>query len=251
MAMAPVTRAIFFDAAGTLVHPHPSFEAVAGRALEDLAPELLPLDARALGHHIEARMLRQRRAGQLVHYPAAVARAFWLAAYQEFLSDKLPPERAEQVASRLLAAFVNLANWALFPDVPPVLAALRRTRLTIGLLSNWEDWLDDLLLALDVRHAFDHVLVSGRLGVEKPDPAIFWKALELAGTRPAEMIYVGDSPHHDIEPCLALGIRPVLIDRTNRHVGAPGFDRITSMGALLPLLGLSDFAQRTPDMERC
>jgi putative hydrolase of the HAD superfamily len=205
-----------------------------------LAPELPPLDMRALAAHIESSMIERRRAGRLVHHPADAARDFWRGAYLAFLGDRLPPERAAAVADGLLAAFTDVRAWALFPDVAPALAALRPTGLTLGILSNWEDWLGDLLAALDVRAAFDYVLVSGELGLEKPDPAIFRRALELAGAAPGELVYVGDSLHHDIEPCLALGIRAVLIDRADRHPDGPGYTRLTDLRLLAGALGLPD-----------
>jgi putative hydrolase of the HAD superfamily len=225
-------RAVFFDAAGTLVHPHPSPEAIIAGVLERLAPEALPVDARALAAHLEAGMIARRRAGRLVHYPAEAAREFWRAAYLAFFADRLPPARAAAVADGLLAAFTDRRAWALYPDVRPALAALRRQGLILGLLSNWEEWLDELLVALAVRDAFDHVLVSGELGLEKPDPAIFERALALAGVAPAELVYVGDSLHHDIEPCLALGIRAVLIDRAGRAAASPAYTRLTDLRAL-------------------
>jgi putative hydrolase of the HAD superfamily len=233
-------RAIFFDAAGTLVHAHPSPEAIVAGVVERLAPELPPLDMRALAAHIETSMIERRRAGRLVHYPAAAAREFWRGAYLTFLADHLPPQRAAEVAEALLAAFTDVRAWRLFPDVAPTLAALRPTGLTLGLLSNWEDWLGDLLTALNLRAAFAHVLVSGELGLEKPDPAIFHRTLEVAGVAPAECVYVGDSLHHDIEPCLALGIRAVLIDRAGRHPDGPGYVRLADLRMLAGVLGLPD-----------
>jgi putative hydrolase of the HAD superfamily len=232
-------RAVFFDAAGTLVHAHPSPEAVVAGVVERLAPELPPLDTRALAAHIEAGMIARRSAGHLVHYPAAAAREFWRGAYLTFLGDALPPERAAIVADGLLAAFTDVRAWALFPDAAPALAALRPTGVTLGLLSNWEDWLGDLLTALDLRSTFDHVLVSGELGLEKPDPAIFRRALEMAGVAPGELVYVGDSLHHDIEPCLALGIRAVLIDRAGRHPDDPGYTRLADLRLLAGALGVA------------
>lgn len=232
-------RAVFFDAYGTLVAQHPSYEAVVERALRSIAPELLPLDGHALDRHIEASIVAHRGSGRLVHYPAGAAQAFWRATYRQFLADHLPAERAAQAADALLAAFTDLGSWALYPDVPPVLTALRAAGLTLGLLSNWEDWLTDLLIALEIGDTFDHVLVSGILGLEKPDPAIFQRALALAGIAPAEMVYVGDSLHHDIEPCLALGIRAVHIDRHDRRPETAGHERITDMRQLPSLLGLT------------
>jgi HAD superfamily hydrolase (TIGR01549 family) len=232
-------RAVFFDAAGTLVGPHPSLAAAVVDVIAREAPELAPLDLKALDEHIEARILGHRRAGGLVHYPADAARAFWQATYVEFVAAHLPPERAIRVADGLLACFTELSHWALFPDVLPTLAALREAGLILGLLSNWEDWLDDLLVALRVRDRFDHVLVSGVIGLEKPDPAVFRRALALAGVAPSELVYVGDSLHHDIEPCLALGIRAVLIDRAGRHAETETYPRVTDLRALPALLGIA------------
>jgi putative hydrolase of the HAD superfamily len=231
-------RAIFFDAGGTLIAQHPSPEAITERALATVAPELLPLDGRALDRHIEARILAHRAGGRLVHFPAPSARAFWTETYRSFLADRLPPDRATQAAEALLAAFTDLGAWALYPDAPAALVALRESGLTLGLLSNWEDWLDELLAALELRDAFRHVLVSGVLGMEKPDPAIFRHALAVTGLTPAELVYVGDSPHHDVDPCLTLGIQPVLIDRHDRHPDVPGCIRIGDLRDLPAALGV-------------
>lgn len=225
-------KAIFFDAGETLVYPHPSLAAVAEAVIARLAPELLPFDQAALGRHIEAAILAQRRAGHLVHYPADAAHRFWHTTYEHFLGQWLPADRATTVAAALFTAYTDRTTWRLFPDVQPLLTLLRPTIPSLGILSNWEDWLDDLLLTLKIRPLFDHILVSGQLGLEKPDPAIFQEALSRAGVAPAELLYVGDSLHHDIQPCSALGIQAVLIDRHNRHPDGPGYSRLTDLGQL-------------------
>jgi HAD superfamily hydrolase (TIGR01509 family) len=212
---------------------------VAHGVIEHLAPELPPLDMAALNRHIEARMIGQRQAGRLVHYPAEAAREFWRATYAEFLASHLEPAHAAVVADGLLVAFTDLSVWALFPDVTPTLAALRRARLPLGLLSNWEDWLADLLVALGLGETFSHVLVSGELGLEKPDAAIFHHALARTGLAPADLLYIGDSLHHDIEPCVALGIPAVLIDRRDRYADDPAYHRLTDLRALPALIGLT------------
>jgi putative hydrolase of the HAD superfamily len=232
-------QAVFFDAAGTLVYPHPSSSAVVEAVLYRTAPTALPLDGAALAAHIEAAMQARRRAGRLVHYPAAAARDFWRDAYLTFFAAGAAAADAAAIADALLVAFTDLTTWRLYADVRPALAALRPQVPTLGLLSNWEDWLPDLVDALEVRHTLDHVLVSGVIGLEKPDPAIFQRALDLAGVAPDAFVYVGDSVHHDIEPCLALGIRAVLIDRDGRHESSPTGTRITDMRQLPAALGLA------------
>ena len=48
---------------------------------------------------------------------------------------------------------------------------------------------------------------------------------------------MGDNPEFDVDPALAVGMFPVLIDRRDRFADAPGA-RITSMDELPALLGL-------------
>ena len=49
---------------------------------------------------------------------------------------------------------------------------------------------------------------------------------------------MGDNPEFDVDPALAVGMFPVLIDRRERFSDAPGA-RITEMGQLPALLGVA------------
>jgi FMN phosphatase YigB (HAD superfamily) len=55
---------------------------------------------------------------------------------------------------------------------------------------------------------------------------------------PGRSVYVGDNPEFDVDPALAVGMFPVLIDRRDRFADAPGA-RITAMGQLPALLGVA------------
>jgi putative hydrolase of the HAD superfamily len=90
-------------------------------------------------------------------------------------------------------------------------------------VSNFEAWLEDLLGVLGVRERFPVRVISGVVGVEKPDPAIWRLAFERAGVAAHETAYVGDNPEFDVWPAAALGMTPILIDRRGRfpdHEGA-------------------------------
>jgi putative hydrolase of the HAD superfamily len=45
----------------------------------------------------------------------------------------------------------------------------------------------------------DHVVISEDVGALKPDPKVFERATELAGVKPNQILYVGDSLSSDIE----------------------------------------------------
>ncbi len=84
---------------------------------------------------------------------------------------------------------------------------------------------------VDVRCVVDSHVV----GVAKPDPAIFGHAVELFDSvERSRIVYVGDSVTIDVKAASAAGLRPVLLDPHDDHVGAP-FERIREVGNLLSL----------------
>ncbi|HET8785524.1 MAG TPA: HAD-IA family hydrolase, partial [Candidatus Limnocylindrales bacterium] len=124
-----------------------------------------------------------------------------------------------------------LGNYGLFDDVVPTLDALEADGLVLGIVSNYEAWLEDLLARLGVRDRFPVRVISGLEGIEKPDPRIYRLGLERAGVCASETAFVGDNPEFDIDPPAALGMFPVLIDRRGRYPEHPGI-RITDLRAL-------------------
>jgi putative hydrolase of the HAD superfamily len=75
-----------------------------------------------------------------------------------------------------------------------------------ALLSNsWGDhYPDELWDGL-----FDAVVISGRVGMRKPDPEIFTHTVQLLGLEPGECVMVDDLPHN-IRAAVASGMVGVL-----------------------------------------
>lgn len=227
-------EAVFFDAGETLVHPHPTF------------PDLFAGILRREGHDVDAETIRTRihvvsdrfskaaRENELWTTSPERSRRFWHDVYEIFLAD-LGISPGNGLIDTVYAEFTDLANYSLFDDVVPVLEHLHSAGLTLGVVSNFEEWLERLLEQLGVRAYFGVRVISGVEGLEKPDPRIFRLAMERAGVEPANAVYVGDNPELDVEPALALGMFPVLIDRRNRFPQATGA-RIVSMAELPALL---------------
>jgi HAD superfamily hydrolase (TIGR01509 family) len=67
-----------------------------------------------------------------------------------------------------------------------------RPRFKTALLSNASPQLTELLDELGVTDAFDVIVVSGSVGVQKPDPAIYQVTLRRLGIAPEESIFVDD-----------------------------------------------------------
>jgi putative hydrolase of the HAD superfamily len=60
---------------------------------------------------------------------------------------------------------------------------------------------------------FSGVVISGELGIGKPDPAVLLHALELVRGPAAHAVMVGDSWERDVEAALAAGVRPIWLSQ--------------------------------------
>jgi putative hydrolase of the HAD superfamily len=230
-------RAVLFDAGETLLSAHPSF------------PELLATTLRTEGYdHVTPELIRDQvrlvaplfeeatRQGRLWSTSAEESWAFWSELYRVLLGALGVPF-TEDLARTLYGTFTDVANYRLFDDALPVLAKLRDAGLRLGLISNFEEWLERLLEHLDVTDFFEVRVISGVEGMEKPDPKIFRLALERMGVAPEHAAYVGDNVTYDVEPAAALGMTGVLLDRRGRNEDFQGL-RITSLDELPGVLGL-------------
>jgi epoxide hydrolase-like predicted phosphatase len=111
------------------------------------------------------------------------------------------------------------------PRMVETVRAARRAGVRTGLISNsWgpTGYSEDLLAEL-----FDGVVISGRVGLRKPDPAIYRLGAELIGLPPSRCVFVDDL-RGNLRPARELGMLVVqheAPDRTAAELGALlGFD---------------------------
>jgi epoxide hydrolase-like predicted phosphatase len=94
--------------------------------------------------------------------------------------------------------------FAKFEHAPDMAALVRRARgsgLRTGLLSN--SWGNDYPRD-GWEEMFDVVVISGEVGMRKPEPRIFEHTLSLIGLEPGEVVFVDDL-RHNIEAAVAAG----------------------------------------------
>ncbi|HEX2025834.1 MAG TPA: HAD-IA family hydrolase [Actinomycetota bacterium] len=232
-------EAVFFDAGETLLYPHPSFPELFAEVLRERGRRVDPARVQEVVSASAGRFnqILSSEEARLWSTSTDRSRALWDEIYRSFLDDLGVDGNREELIEALYRRFTDLASYRLHPDALPTLERLRNTDLTLGLISNFEDWLEQLLDALEVAHFFDVTVISGVEGVEKPDPGIFRLALDRAGVAPDRSAYVGDNPAFDVEAARAVGMVPVLIDRRGLHEDQDGL-RITSLEDLPEALGL-------------
>lgn len=127
-----------------------------------------------------------------------------------------------------------LAAWwshlTLDPEAPDVLRQLH-SRYRLALVSNFDHpkHLYEILDHHELTQFFDAVVISGEVGVKKPDPKIMFMALDSLGLKGESCVYVGDI--EDDEHCaLSAGMRAITIDRRGPGEAPPHLDFLAEKG---------------------
>ena len=238
-------RAVSFDVGETLLRPYPSFTELFGTCCREAGFALAEGAELGLGAYANRYFGAIRDRGETFSATEQESRRTWLRLYQQFLLDQgASAAEADRLAQRAFETFTDPANYRLFDDALPTLRALRARGFRIGVISNWERWLDRLLQVSAVQELLDFVAISGVVGHEKPDRRIFDHAVAAARLPAAEILHIGDSVASDVVGAEAAGLRAILLDRDNRHSELP-HRRITALDELLTLPELAEPALKS------
>ena len=112
-------------------------------------------------------------------------------------------------------------HYSLYDETLPAIERLGRSGIECIVVSNHIWTLPEIVRHLDGRARFEGVVTSARVGYRKPHPAIFEAALRLGSGAPEETLMVGDNVSADIEGGRGVGLRPVLIDRSDTPAEPP------------------------------
>jgi putative hydrolase of the HAD superfamily len=97
-----------------------------------------------------------------------------------------------------------------FPDVVPFLKALRDAGLQTGIVTHGltTKQAEKLIrLGLIPHLGTNSIFISDQVGISKPNPRLYQRALEELHLTASKTMYVGDNPANDIQPCRTLGMR--------------------------------------------
>jgi len=144
-------------------------------------------------------------------------------------------ERFDEFFEHVYQVFADPASWKLYPEVVPTLKELRSRGLELGIVSNFDSRLFEVLRGLGIAEFFDTVTISSLAHAAKPSPKIFELALEQHAVEPAEAVHVGDSMRDDVEGATKAGLAAVLLVREGKQV-PPGVSTICALDELLPLI---------------
>ena len=122
-------------------------------------------------------------------------------------------ETVSKIASELYDDFKKPMTWYVFPEVKSTLTTLNRKGACLGVISNCDERLMDVLQSMNLASHFAFILLSVFTGHQKPRAEMFQMAIERLKVRPEECLHVGDSVQQDYEGARAVGMAAVVLDR--------------------------------------
>ena len=223
-------KAIFFDWMNTLTHAEPDrheqFCQIARELGVDLSPQKVMQGIYAAGSQLPAGAPYR---WQESHDPEIFIR------YIEIILGeagvKLRRDKVLEILKKLSQS-AGKETYVLYDDVLPNLRRLKARGFIVGLITSLTKDMNLICSDLGLTSYVDFVVTSKEVGADKPEPPIFLTALERAGVRASEAVYVGDQYETDVVGARGVGISPVLIDRYDlltKVSDCPGIHSLTEL----------------------
>ena len=203
------TRAVFFDAVGTLLFPKPSALVVYATVARTMGLELAPAEVRT---RFLAAYRNQETADRLTGWITSEEREHgrWQAIVHETLLGVSDPEVCFR---ELYEHFSKPSAWEVNPHAAFVLDKLQVRGLVLGMGSNYDARLWSVLEGFpELAPLREHTVISAAVGFRKPAAQFFAEVVRVAGCLPAEVLFVGDDIDNDYHGATAAGLNAVLLD---------------------------------------
>ncbi len=206
-------KAVLFDLDGTLRTSQPegfeAFAEYAGRVGLALSKEQI----RFVEREAHAYWAGTRADDDMARYDQ---REFWVN-YNRLLLHSIDIKDQDHCADQINDLFDEYDPIdVIFADTRVVLKQLKAENYIVGLVSNRSEDLAPHVERYGLTEFFDFTLSAGQAKCYKPAPAIFEKALAMAGNiAPQESVYVGDNFFADVVGARNAGMHVILVDPRN------------------------------------
>jgi putative hydrolase of the HAD superfamily len=210
--LTPMTKTICFDFDGTLAHFTGDFVA----DLKESAVELgLP---ESLHEDFIATYLTFDKSCRT--FPEAIRET--LATFNMDL-----PENLEGYCKRSIQRYVSQIE--LLPGAQNVLEHLTTKNIPLAIITNGtKDIQSAATEHVNIQHYFKSILISGEVGVRKPDARIFKLACERLNAKPENCLMVGDKLDADVEGAKAIGMQAAWMS-TETTQGVLSFENLAEL----------------------
>ncbi len=231
-------KAVYFDAGHTLLGAQPSLAKYAAEVGQKLKPEIKEEDFSSVAYLMEKRF-RRYLTNQAFHWSSREnIIKLWEDVYGYWMSLVGFSELESRILARNLYERLGQPDcWKLYPDVKETLDFLKEKQCYLGIVSNWDERLSNILEQIGLKNYFSFILTSAQAGYGKPDKRLFEEAKRKSEVVKSLTLFVGDDPQADFYGAINAGMNACLIDRENKY---PDFDglKIKKLTELKEILSL-------------
>ena len=132
----------------------------------------------------------------------------------QYLLPDYPAERVAPHAAKLTRLWRDHDGRRVpHDDVKPTLLELQRRGYKLGIIANTitETEIPDWMCHDEVAGCFKTVILSSKVRLRKPDPAIYLLGARCIGSVPEDCAYVGDNPVRDVEGAVDAGFGAMIL----------------------------------------
>jgi putative hydrolase of the HAD superfamily len=222
-------RAVSFDIHGTLIHS-PRLGEVYAEILDRHGIETSPERAHEVVRLVWREFsCRRRPEVDLFSSHPKGSRGLWFEFIDRVCEHLGGPRPSPFAKAELFQKFAGPEPWELYDDVLEILQTLQQKGIRLVVISNWDDRLPELLEGLGLAEFFEAVIYSAGVGVEKPFPAIFERAMSELGLPAEQVLHVGDRVREDVEGARGVGMQAIHLDRTGTAGDVQDLGQLTEL----------------------
>ncbi|XP_053623648.1 rhythmically expressed gene 2 protein-like [Plodia interpunctella] len=137
---------------------------------------------------------------------------WWEKVLENTFADTIPKFKDTDMSKILIEEFKSRKLWCVAEGSRPLLNILEKKGMTLGIISNFDPRLHDILRNVDLTKQFKFIITSYEAGFSKPDPKIFMLAMKNCGlTNPAECLHIGDDVNKDYDGAMKAGWHALIV----------------------------------------
>lgn len=199
-------RAVFLDAVGTLIVPHPS------------AAETYAVAGRQFGSRLDVSAIRRRFRDALRTWDArdeavgwrtdeAREERRWRNVVGQVFAGEISHNAIDACFAELFAHFGRPEAWRVIPETAVLVRSLTERGLVVGVGSNYDRRLHAVLDGFPELAPVKIRVISSEVGWRKPAPEFFAAVARAAGCASGAILFVGDDERNDLEGASQAGLR--------------------------------------------
>lgn len=139
---------------------------------------------------------------------------WWTQVVRLTFDNQLPKTAdVDNIAQKLIEDFRTPKCWSIADGAESLLRILYSRGFSLGVISNFDPRLYDILQSVGISNYFDFIITSYECGYSKPDDKIFKVALKRCPQHPKanESLHIGDDLINDYKGAKAAGWHALLI----------------------------------------